>query len=85
MGSDEHRADVSEDREDASGGTGEPVIKLDQFLKWSGITATGGQAKVLIQSGAVMVNGVIETRRGRQLHQGDRVEVEGRSLTVDMK
>jgi ribosome-associated protein len=59
------------------------VMKLDQFLKWSGITATGGQAKVLIQGGQVRVNGVVETRRGRMLRRGDRVEVEGRIYPVE--
>lgn len=59
-------------------------IKLDQFLKWSGITPTGGQAKLLIQEGAVRVNGEVERRRGRRLRRGDRVEVGGRALTVDM-
>ena len=62
----------------------EPGIKLDQFLKWSGITPTGGQAKILIQEGAVQVNGEVETRRGRRLRRGDRVLVGGRTLTVDV-
>ena len=33
-------------------------MKLDQFLKWMGWVATGGEAKQQIQSGAVTVNGV---------------------------
>jgi ribosome-associated protein len=58
-------------------------VKLDQFLKWSGVTSTGGQAKLLIQSGEVKVNGEVETRRGRSLRIGDRVEVGGRELLVE--
>lgn len=50
-------------------------IKLDQFLKRMQVTASGGQAKVLIQSGQVMVNGDIETRRGRKLVVGDQVSL----------
>ncbi len=59
-------------------------IKLDQFLKWQGLAGTGGQAKQLIQSGQVRVNGQVETRRGRKLHSGDTVSVGGRTLTVQL-
>ncbi|HWN80892.1 MAG TPA: RNA-binding S4 domain-containing protein [Candidatus Udaeobacter sp.] len=57
-------------------------MNLDQFLKWSGVTPTGGQAKLLIQAGEVRVNGEIENRRGRGLQPGDRVEVAGQTLVV---
>jgi ribosome-associated protein len=60
----------------------EETIKLEQFLKLAQVTATGGQAKVLIQSGQVRVNGLVETRRGRKLRSGDRVEVGGEVLIV---
>ncbi len=58
------------------------TIRLDQFVKITGIAGTGGQAKVLVQSGKVMVNDETETRRGRKLVLGDRVAVEGKSMTV---
>lgn len=61
----------------------ENTIKLDQFLKWAGVAQTGGEAKLLIQSGEVIVNGTIETRRGRKLAKGDRVVVMGQNLTVE--
>jgi ribosome-associated protein len=57
-------------------------IKLDQFLKLAQIVQTGGQAKQLIQSGEVLVNGEVETRRGRKLVPGDVVEVDGEELHV---
>jgi len=57
-------------------------MKLDQFLKWQGWVGTGGEAKLLIKDGQVKVNGSLETRRGRQLNAGDRVEVSGESATV---
>jgi ribosome-associated protein len=57
-------------------------MNLDQFLKWSGVTPTGGQAKLLIQAGEVRVNGEVESRRGRGLKPGDRVEVAGQTLIV---
>jgi ribosome-associated protein len=52
------------------------IIRLDQFLKWVGITSTGGHAKAIIQDGHVFVNGRIETHRGRQLQTGDVVNID---------
>ena len=49
------------------------TMKLDQFLKWQNLTSSGGEAKILIKSGYVKVNGEIETRRGRKLNKGDKV------------
>jgi ribosome-associated protein len=63
----------------------EEYIKLDQFLKLAQIAMTGGQAKALIQSGLVKVNGEVETRRGRKLRHGDRVLVEGEELVVQVE
>ena len=48
-------------------------IKLDSFLKAVDAVSSGGEAKMLIQDGRVMVNGEIESRRGRKLRHGDRV------------
>ncbi len=50
-------------------------MKLDQFLKWKGVVSTGGEAKSLITSGLVRVNGNLETRRGRKLLEGDHVSI----------
>ena len=60
----------------------QPAVKLDQFLKFQGLVATGGEAKLRIQRGDVRVNGAIETRRGRQLALGDAVTIDGRELLV---
>ena len=48
-------------------------MKLDQFLKWHNLVSSGGEAKHLIKSGQVSVNGQIEKKRGRKLTQGDKV------------
>ena len=48
-------------------------MKLDQFLKFQQLVSSGGEAKFLIKSGSVKVNGEIETRRGRKLEKGDKV------------
>ena len=52
------------------------VICLDDYLKACGIVETGGQAKLVIQSGRVKLNGVVETRRRKKLVPGDVVEVD---------
>lgn len=57
-------------------------IRLDQFLKWVGVVGTGGQAKFLILSGEVTVNGEPETRRGRKLVAGDEVTWGGQTWLV---
>ncbi|HHX18074.1 MAG TPA: S4 domain-containing protein YaaA [Clostridium sp.] len=51
-------------------------IKLDQFLKWAGITSTGADSKVLISESKVKVNGQVELRRGKKLRKGDIIEFE---------
>lgn len=51
--------------------------RLDQFLKWAGVAATGGMAKILIQNGEIAVNGKIETQRGKKLSHGDLVQTPG--------
>ncbi len=57
-------------------------IKLDQFLKLAQIVETGGQAKHLIQAGMVMVNGTVETRRGRKLYDGDVIMIDDEPFQV---
>ena len=59
------------------------VIRLDDFLKRSGLVGTGGEAKLRIQAGEVSVNGEVETRRRKQLAIGDVVDAVGETLTVD--
>ncbi len=61
----------------------EPSIQLDQFLKHQNLVGSGGEAKVLIQGGYISVNGEVETRRKRKLHNGDVVGHEEDSWTVD--
>jgi ribosome-associated protein len=56
-------------------------IKLDSFLKVVDAVSSGGEAKILILSGKVKVNGEIEERRGRKLYAGDRVMV-GKAVFV---
>lgn len=48
-------------------------IQLQSFLKFKGISETGGQAKEFIQDGIILVNGEICTARGKKLRHGDVV------------
>lgn len=57
-------------------------IQLDQFLKWCGAVQTGGEAKHLITNGAIQLNGVTETRRGKKLYPGDIISVDNRVFTI---
>jgi ribosome-associated protein len=58
------------------------TIHLDQFLKVQNLVGTGGQAKQAIQGGEVQVNGEVETRRRKQLKQGDVVIYGGDEMVV---
>jgi ribosome-associated protein len=58
-------------------------ITLAQAVKAAGLAESGGQAKQLVRSGTVTVNGTIETRPGRKLVAGDRFRVaEGPEWTI---
>jgi len=47
-------------------------ITLAQALKSVGLAGSGGQAKHLVRSGTVLVNGAVEVQPGRKLFPGDR-------------
>ena len=57
-------------------------IRLQDLLKFSGMTDTGGQAKFLILEGYVLVNGEICTVRGKKLVEGDKVTLDDKTLEV---
>lgn len=57
-------------------------IRLDAALKFSGAIGTGGQAKMVIQDGLVLVNGEVCTMRGKKLRSGDTVEFENAAFVI---
>ncbi len=59
-------------------------IRLDALLKLVAMAATGGQAKAMIQNGDVLVNGDVCTMRGKKIRQGDIVQVNGKTVTVEV-
>ena len=58
------------------------VIRLGQLLKLAGVAGDGAEAKALLATGAIRVNGEPERRRGRQLHAGDEVAAGDETLRV---
>ena len=58
-------------------------IKLEQLIKFIGITQTGGQAKELVLDGECQVNGEVCLQRGKKLKKGDVVKVFDIEITVD--
>jgi len=59
------------------------TICLDDYLKACGIVETGGQAKLLIQSGRVRLNGEVETRRRKKLVPGDVLFVDDQEFSIE--
>ena len=57
-------------------------IKLGQALKAAGFVDSGVEAKEYIVQGLVLVNGEVETRRGRKLYDGDEVVFDGDKISV---
>ncbi len=60
----------------------EEPIELCQLLKFAGLAATGGEAKMAISQEMVTVNGEVDTRKRRKIVAGDRVEFGGRTIVV---
>lgn len=50
-------------------------IKLDQFLKHVGVVQTGGQAKMMISEGMIIVNKEVAFERGKKIRKDDIVEI----------
>ena len=58
-------------------------IKLDQLLKWTNLVNSGAEAKILIQSGEVKVNGKTELQRGKKIVKGDIIQLKSEIIQVD--
>ena len=58
------------------------MIRLGQLLKLADVVDSGGELKALLAETDVLVNGELEDRRGRQLHDGDVVTVAGDEFRV---
>ena len=57
-------------------------IRLDALLKFADLVSSGGEAKLLIQDGAVSVNNEVCTMRGKKCRPGDVIIVGDVTITV---
>ena len=57
-------------------------IKLDALLKFTNLVSSGGEAKIRIAEGEVLVNGAPCTMRGKKLRPGDTVELDGETIQI---
>lgn len=62
----------------------EVPIELCQFIKFGGLSESGGEAKQLISEGLVLLNGKVETQKRKKLAVDDRVEVNGQTIVVKL-
>ena len=60
----------------------EEYIKLGQALKAANLVQDGVEAKYVIQDGEVLVNGEVDTRRGRKLYENDIVSYNGNEIKI---
>ncbi|MEK7301883.1 MAG: RNA-binding S4 domain-containing protein [Pseudomonadota bacterium] len=61
---------------------GRDTIALNDLLKITGLCGSGGEAKVVIAKGKVMVNGQVELRKTCKIHNGQVVEYAREKITV---
>ena len=59
----------------------EPV-ELYKILKFEGLVHSGGVAKLAIESGDVLVNGVVETRKRKKIVAGDVIQFNGETIKL---
>ena len=62
--------------------TGE-FIKLDALLKFTNLVSSGGEAKILIADGQVLVNNEICTQRGKKLRSGDTISLANETVVIE--
>lgn len=58
-------------------------IKLEALLKLANVVGSGGEAKMIIQDGEVLVNGEPCTQRGRKMRPGDVAVLPGAEITIE--
>lgn len=57
-------------------------IKLDALLKFASMVNSGGEAKMLIQDGQILVNGEVCTMRGKKIRSGDKVTYGDKEVVI---
>lgn len=59
-------------------------VELFKLLKFEGLVGSGGEAKMVIAEGLVLVNGEVETRKRKKIVSGDMVEFAGEIISVKL-
>ncbi|MDP3302441.1 MAG: RNA-binding S4 domain-containing protein [Sulfuricurvum sp.] len=57
-------------------------IELHKLIKLLDLVDTGGQAKILIEDGLVLRNGVIETRKRAKIIKAETIQIGDVTITV---
>lgn len=61
---------------------GHEFVELNQLLKLVGLCDSGGAGKAMVASGAVSVDGVVESRKTAKIRAGQRVQLQGVEVRV---
>ena len=57
-------------------------IELYKILKFEAMVASGGEAKLVIAEGLVLVNGKVETRKRKKIVAGDTIEFDQEKIHI---
>ena len=60
-------------------------VELYKILKFEALVASGGEAKMVINSGLIQVNGTIETQKRKKIVDGDSIEFSGQTFLIKYK
>ena len=63
---------------------GAEFIELIKLLKLLHIAESGGHAKIMVEDGEVILNGVVEFRKRAKLRPGDQVETSGKQISIEL-
>ena len=59
-------------------------VELFKILKFEGIASSGAEAKDIIASGTVLVNGLIEKQKRKKMVAGDTIELNGKKFRLKL-
>lgn len=57
-------------------------VELYKILKFEGLVSSGGIAKLVIESGDVIVNGEVERKKRKKIVDGDVIEFNNETIRV---
>ena len=63
-------------------GISKESVELYKILKFESLVGSGGEAKLVIAEGKVLVNGVVETRKRKKISSGDIIEFNGETIRL---